>query len=389
MSITESIAGALGLTPSRKVRYAFVGLGDIAQEAMLPGVAHTGNSEITALVTGDPDKARALGARYGVSATYCYEQFSLMLRSGTVDALYLATPNWRHAEFAVPALRAGIHVLVEKPLEVSPAQSRAILDAARASRAKLMVAYRLHFEPATLALLDRVRAGELGEILAFTSTFSQRVSPENHRARNGVAAGPVFDMGPYPVNAARAIFGAEPTEVVSAVGARHPDSGLGDFDDTVAVTLRFPGDRLAQFVVSYVGNALDTYTVLGTKGSITADPAYLYGKPLELFGVLGEEQSHARFKNTDHFGGELQYFSDCILAERDPEPDGEEGLADVRVLDGIVRALETGGSVILEPFTRDKRIDTRAQERTLPAVASPPLVNASNPGRGKDRVPEN
>ncbi|TNC07610.1 Gfo/Idh/MocA family oxidoreductase [Methylobacterium terricola] len=389
MSITGSIAGALGLTPSRKVRYAFVGLGDIAQEAMLPGVAHTGNSEIAALVTSDPEKARALGARYGVSATYCYEQFGMMLRSGTVDALYLATPNWRHAEFAVPALRAGIHVLVEKPLEVSPAQCRAILDAARASRARLMVAYRLHFEPATLAVLDRVRSGELGEILAFTSTFSQRVSPENHRARNGVAAGPVFDMGPYPVNAARAVFGAEPTEVVSAVGSRHPDSGLGDFDDTVAATLRFPGGRLAQFVVSYVGNGLDTYTVLGTTGSVTADPAYLYGKPLELFTVLGEEQSHARFKNTDHFGGELKYFSECILEERDPEPDGEEGYADVRVLDGIVRALETGGSVTLEPFRRERRIEPRAQAQALPAVASPPLVNASNPGRGKDRVPEN
>ncbi|KMO32410.1 glucose-fructose oxidoreductase [Methylobacterium variabile] len=389
MSITGSIAGALGLTPARKVRYAFVGLGDIAQEAMLPGVAHTGNSEVAALVTGDPEKARALGARYGVSATYAYEQFGALLRSGTVDALYLATPNWRHAEFAVPALQAGIHVLVEKPLEVSLVQSRAILDAARASRARLMVAYRLHFEPATLATLDLVRSGQLGEILAFTSTFTQMVSPDNHRARSGVAAGPVFDMGPYPVNAARAVFGAEPTEVVSALGLRHPEAGLGDLDDTVAVTLRFPGSRLAQFVLSYVGNTLDTYTVVGTKGSVTVNPGYMYGKPLEQFTILGEERGHARFKNTDHFGGELKYFSDCILAERDPEPDGEEGYADVRVLDGIVRALETGGSVTLEPFARSRRIDTEAQEQTLPAVASPPLVAASNPGRGKDRVPKN
>ena len=104
---------------------------------------------------------------------------------------------------------------------------------------------------------------------------------------------------------------------------------------------------------------------------------------------LVEERGHARFKNTDHFGGELKYFSDCILAERDPEPDGEEGYADVRVLDGIVRALETGGSVTLEPFARSRRIDTEAQEQTLPAVSSPPLVAASNPGRGKDRVPKN
>ncbi len=164
-----SIISALGL--GRKVRYAIVALGDIAQEAMLPGVGHTGNSEITALVTGDPEKARGVGKQYGVQDSYGYDQFEEMLRSGKVDAIYLATPNWRHAEFAIPALKAGIHVLVEKPLEVSTAKCRDILEAQKASRAKLMVAYRLHFEPATLDAIDRVRSGELGELLLFNSTF--------------------------------------------------------------------------------------------------------------------------------------------------------------------------------------------------------------------------
>src|SRR3978361_2009172 len=144
-----SILSSLGLGSGKKVRYAVVALGDIAQEAMLPGVEHTGNSVVTAFVTGDPEKARALGRQYGVEHSYGYEQFEEMLHSGNVDAIYLATPNWRHAEFAVPALKAGIHVLVEKPLEVSVAKAREILDAQKGSTAKLMVAYRLHFEPAT------------------------------------------------------------------------------------------------------------------------------------------------------------------------------------------------------------------------------------------------
>ena len=383
-----SIKSVLGLGSDRKVRYAVVALGDISQEAMLPGVAHTGNSEVTALVTGDPEKARGVGAMYGVKDSYGYEQFEQMLGSGTVDAIYLATPNWRHAEFAVPALRAGIHVLVEKPLEVSTAKCREILEAARASTAKLMVAYRLHFEPATLATIDMVRAGRLGDVLMFTSTFSQMVSPENHRARNGMAAGPVFDMGPYPVNAARAIFGAEPTEVVSATGTRHPQAGLGDFDDTVAVTLRFPEGRLAQFVLSYYANALDSYAVVGTKGSVQVSPAYMYGKPLEQVITIGESKNQESFKNTDHFGGELKYFSECILDGTEPEPDGEEGYADVRVLEGIARALETGTAQQLEPFMRIKRIDT-AQRQTLSARKSPELVHTSNPGRDKDKVPKN
>ncbi|KNY20739.1 glucose-fructose oxidoreductase [Methylobacterium sp. ARG-1] len=384
-----SIASALGLTSGKKVRYAFVALGDITQEAMLPGVKHTGNSEVVAFVTGDPEKARGVGEQYGVTDSYSYEQFGELLSSGKIDAIYLATPNWRHAEFAIPALKAGIHVLVEKPLEVSTEKCRQILEVEETSSAKLMVAYRLHFEPATLATIDLIRSGKLGELLTFTSTFIQMVSPENHRAKNGVEAGPIFDMGPYPVNAARYVFEDEPTEVVSAIGIRHPEAGLGDFDDTVAVTLRFPGNRLAQFVLSYWGNTLDTYAVVGTKGSVEMNPGFMYGKPLERTVTLGESKNHESFKNTDHFGGELHYFSDCILNGKDPEPDGEEGYADVRVLEGILQAIKTGAAVKLEPLTRTKRIDTKAQAETLRAQKSPELVNTSNPGKGKEKVPKN
>jgi hypothetical protein len=115
----------------------------------------------------------------------------------------------------------------------------------------------------------------------------------------------------------------------------------------------------------------------------------MYGKPLERTVTLGEKKTHESFKNTDHFGGELKYFSDCILNGTDPEPDAEEGYADLRVIEGILKALETGGSVTLEPFTRGRRIDTAAQKQTLSAQSAPELVNTSNPGKGKDKVPKN
>ena len=383
-----SIKSALGFGSDRKVRYAIVGLGDISQEAMLPGVSHTGNSEVTAFVTGDAEKARALGEMYGVKDSYRYDEFDQLIHSGTIDAIYLATPNWRHAEFIIPALKAGIHVLAEKPLEVSAALCREIVDVQATSKAKLMVAYRLHFEPATLATIDLIRSGELGDITVFTSSFAQMVDPQNHRARNGNLAGPILDLGPYPVNAARYVFEAEPEEVVSAVGSRHPEAGFGDFDDTVAVTLRFPGNRLAQFVVSYFANTVDSYFVLGTKGSVHVSPAYMFGKPLEQVITIGQDQRHESFRNTDHFGGELKYFSECILEDREPEPNAEEGYADVRVLEGILRALESGSPQKLEAFTRTRRIDT-AQVQTLAAKTPPELVNASNPGKDVEKVPKN
>ena len=384
-----SIKEALGLGSDKKVRYAFVALGDIVQEAMLPGVAHTGNSEVVAFVTDDPEKARKVSETYDVQATYRYDQFDELLRSGTIDAIYLATPNWRHAEFAVPALKAGVHVLLEKAMEVSVAKCQEIIDAQKTSTAKLMVAYRLHSEPATLDLIKKIRAGDLGDVHLFSSVFCQVLKASNHRGQNGNLAGPVLDMGPYPVNAARYVFEAEPEAVVSAVGTRHPEAGFGDFDDTVAVTLRFPGGRLAQFVVSYYANTLDTYYAVGTKGSVLMHPAFMYGKGLKQEVTIIQKESSDTFKNVDQFGGELRYFSDCILNNLDPEPDGEEGYADVRVLEGVLQALESGRSVELPPFTRTRRIDPEAQEQRLSAQRTPELVNTVNPGEGVDKVPKN
>jgi predicted dehydrogenase len=386
MGIKEMI----GMEPERKVRYAIVGLGDIAQEDMMPGVAHTGNSKISALVTSDPTKAEELGKKYDVSATFGYEQFAEALASGTFDAIYLATPNWRHAEFIIPALQAGIHVLAEKPLEISTEKCQQILDVAAASKAKLMVAYRLHFEPGTLDSIDKIRSGELGEVHLFASTFSQLVDVDNHRVKNGELAGPVFDMGPYPVNAARYVFEDEPTEVVSAVGTKHPESGFPqDFYDTVAVTLRFPKNRLAQFNLTYYGSSSNSLVVVGTKGTMELNPSYTFGRPISQITQIDKKKDKESFKNTDHFGGEMKYFSECIINDEAPEPDGEEGFADVRVLEGIIAALASGGSIALAPFTRSRRIDTQRQKVTLRAVSTPELVNAANPGQGGEKKPKN
>jgi len=380
----------LGMESNRKVRYAIVGLGDIAQEDMMPGVKHTENSEITALVTSDPDKARELGGKYAVDALFKYEEFDPALESDIFDAIYIATPNWRHAEFIIPALKAGIHVLTEKPLEVSTEKCNEILAAKKASSAKLMVAYRLHFEPATLDSIEKIRSGALGDVHLFASTFAQMVDPKNHRVHYGELAGPVLDMGAYPVNAARYIFEDEPVEVASATGTKHPNSGYKqDFYDTVAVTLRFPANKLAQFNVSYFGGPIDSFTVVGTEGILELNPAYTFGRSLEqVLGVKGKQESHS-FKNTDQFGGELKYFSDCILNDEDPEPGAEEGFADVRVLEGILTALQTGQSVPLAPFKRSRRIDPDRQRMTLSAVSTPELVHADNPGRDTEKKSKN
>ena len=361
----------------RKVRYGVVGAGWIAQGYFMPGVAHTGNSEITAIVTGDPEKGRKLGKDYDVAHVYDYSEFSRVLADDVVDALYVATPNWRHTEFVVPALEAGIHVLLEKPMAIGLADCEKMMAAAKASGAKLMIAYRLHFEPGTIEAIDMVRRGKLGEIMYFGSTFAQKVKPSNHRAQNGYEAGPVYDMGPYPINAVRNLFGAEPLEV-SATGLRRPGAGLGDLDDTVYVTLKFAEGKVAQFMMSYSLDAIDEYHVSGTKGFLLSKPAFQVGMQIEHFLTRSGKDKHETYKETDHFGGETRYFSECILENREPECDGEEGWCDVRVIEAIRQSIETGRPVALAPYRRKRRIETD-QVMKLSPVSVPKMVDAGKP----------
>ena len=358
----------------RKVRYAVVGAGWISQAAFMPGVKQTGNSEMTALVTGDHRKAEALGERYAIERVYHYGAYLAALESRGFDAVYVAMPNWAHREYAVPALERGIHVLLEKPMATTEADCRAIMEAARRSRAKLMVAYRLHFEPASLEAMRIAHSGALGRLGVFVSSLTQQVELANHRAQSGFWAGPVADLGPYPINAARNLFRAEPIEV-AAWGAA--TLGFG-FHDTVAVTLRFPEDRLAQFTVAYGMEGINDYRLTGDRGSLRVDPAYTFDTGLALEQRHDGSASRMEFRHVDQFTGETAYFSDCILNDIDPEPDGEEGLLDVRVLVAIEEALQTGRPQALPPAYRSKR-PLPDQRYDFPPSPTPDLVHAAPP----------
>ena len=369
-----------------RVRYAVVGLGWIAQAAFMPGVEHTGNSEMVALVTGHEEKAQKVGEKYGIEKVYSYDELDTLLASGEIDAVYLATPNFDHVAYAVKTLEAGIHLLLEKPMAVSVEECERIIAAGKKTGAKLMIAYRLHFEPGTLKAIERVRAGEIGTVRFFNSSFSQPVSGQNHRAKNGFWAGPVPDMGPYPLNAVRNLFGAEPIEVFATGVCTDPERFVDvdgrSFEDTVTVTLKFEANRVASFMLSYNGGDVDEYRIVGSKGDLYAKPAYQVGTAIEHVLTVNKFESSESFKKTDHFGGELKYFSNCIMKDEEPEPDGEEGMLDVRVLAAIEQSLLTGSVQTLAPFHRGKRPDVE-QAEALNAVSEPKLVNSHKPSEGQ------
>lgn len=360
-----------------KIRYGVVGGGSISQGAFMPGVGQTSNSKLTALVTGDPDKADRLAALYGIKA-YRYEDYDKLLKSGEIDAVYVATPNFRHLEFVLPALNAGIHVLLEKPMATSEADCHAMIEAANRTGSKLMIAYRLHSEPGTLEIIERVRAGEFGEPRLFTSTFTQTVKLSNHRTQHGFSAGPVPDMGPYPLNMVRQLFVAEPIEV-AAVGVKTPGRDIGTWD-TVTVSLRFPDERLAQFTVSYSLPDSERFQLIGSKGEVEASPCFGYGEGVGIAyrAHLQDESRKVTHPVVDQFAGETAYFSDCILNNEVPEADGQEGWRDVRVVAAIERALQTGQPQVLEPLPA-RRGPQRIQARQFPLAKVPEMIDTEMP----------
>src|SRR5690348_5801309 len=202
-------------TARSRIRYAVVGLGHIAQVAVLPGFRGARNSEIAALVSGEARKLKKMGRVYGVESLYSYDEYDRALEQ--VDAVYLALPNHLHREFAVRAARAGVHVLCEKPMAVTEQECREMIQAADQARIKLMIAYRLHFEAGNLEAVRLVKSGKLGDARLFTSDFAQNVAPGNIRLTEPSerGGGPLYDMGVYCINAARYLFRSEPLEVMA------------------------------------------------------------------------------------------------------------------------------------------------------------------------------
>lgn len=367
---------------NRKIlRYAVVGIGSIAQEAVLPAFRHAENSELAAIVSGDDDKLKELGAKYHCR-TYRYEQYEECLSSG-IDAVYIAVPNHVHRRYAEAAARKGVHILCEKPLAQNEQECQAIIAAARSGGVKLMTAYRLHFEAANLEAVRICEAGELGDLRIFNSVFCQQVAEGNTRLTqtSEQGGGPLFDMGVYCINAARYLFRDEPIEVV-AFRCNNGERRFEKVDEMVSVILRFPQDRVANFSVSFGAASVGRYSIVGSKGILTADPAYEYSSDIRLTIDRNGKNEQKVYPKRDQFAPELIYFSQCILEDREPEPDGEEGLIDVQIVRAAYRACTSGKVTSIDSAHRKRRPEP-SQEIQRPPVEEPELVHAEMPSGAK------
>jgi predicted dehydrogenase len=362
---------------NRQVGYAVIGLGHIAQSAVLPAFAHAKNSRLVALVSSAADKRARLARKYRCDA-FDVRDLDDVLDLPDVDAVYIAEPNDKHVDFALRSAREGVHVLCEKPLAVSEEECRRMIDACREAGVKLMTAYRLHFEEANLTAVKLIEQGKIGEPRFFTSTFAYQVRPGNIRTSADRGGGAIWDLGVYCINAARYLFRADPVEVFAMRMDRHGDERFTEVHEGMTVLLKFPGDRVAQFTVSFGSSEQDHYRLVGTKGHIEIEDGYEYSGPRELRLSAGGKERVRRFKPADQFAPELVAFSRAILDDTEVEPDGEEGLRDVRVIVAALKSARENRPLTLSWPPRHRRPEP-SDRIYRPPVREPRLVAAEAP----------
>lgn len=370
--------------PKKKIRYAVVGLGYIAQVAVLPAFKNArSNSELVALVSGDKEKLKLLGDKYHVDKRYLYSEFEECLRNDEVDAIYICTPNFYHRNIMETAAKFGVHVLCEKPMAVTTEDCLSMISEAEKNDIQLMIAYRLHFEAANLEAIKIAQSKKIGDLKIFNSVFTMQVKDHNNIRLDEVekGGGPLYDIGIYCINAARYLFKAEPIEVF-AMSANSKDSRFKKVDEIVSCVMKFPEGRLATFSISFGAFASADYDLIGSKGRIRLEKGYEYSTTMTLKTYEDRKIISKKYPKRDQFAPELIYFSDCIQKKKKPEPSGEEGLADIKIIEALLLSIDLGSPITLDEINKRTR-PNEAQKITRPSFARPKLVNVVGPGGTK------
>ena len=332
----------------KPVGYCVVGLGRISVDHFMPGVVGSQRSKTTGLVSGSPDKAQKIAAQYGVpvGSVYTYEQYDRIRDNPTIDAVYIGLPNSMHAEYTVRAAKAGKHVLCEKPMATSVADSRAMIAACAAANRKLMIAYRCQLEPVNLHAIELIRSGALGKVQAIESANGFNIPAGEWRLNRKLSGGgPLLDVGIYSLNASRYLTGEEPQVLSAYTSVIDRDGRFNEVEENAGWTMRFPSGIVASCNTTYGADMDGFYRVHGSKGMMELSPAFGYeGIRMAGFttGADGKTKQPLDMPEPIHdpqqFTAEADYFAGCIRNDKPVKMSGEEGLRDMELMAQIYRS---------------------------------------------------
>ena len=338
----------------KKIGYALVGLGNLTIRQILPALKDAKLSRCTALVSGDPAKAKKLAKEFGVDESkgiYNYENYDTIKDNPDVDVIYVCLPNGMHAEYTVRGAKAGKHILCEKPMANTVAECQQMIEACREAKRKLMIAYRLHYEPINTTAIRMCREKVMGEPRTINAEagFNMNVQDPNKlpwRLNKKLAGGgALLDIGIYALNATRYLTGEEPVEVNAMSYTPKDDPRFVEVEDEITWQLKFPSGVLANCSTSYSHGA-NRFRVAGRDGFIEAEPFLSYTN-LRLTKVTKGKAEPLDIPQINHFTAEFDHFSECVMQDKESLTPGEEGLKDMRVIEAIYEAVKTGTTVKL------------------------------------------
>lgn len=339
LSVAKSGAGA---RQAAVLRVALMGLGGYASR-VAEAMQSCKRAKITGLISGTPEKIKTWSAKYGVPEKNCYnyETFDQIRDNPDIDAVYIITPNGLHHDQAIRVAQAGKHVICEKPMAINAKEGQEMVDACRKANVKLLVGYRMHFEPKTLEVIRMRNDGEFGKIMFFQGLSGFRIGdPNQWRLDKELAGGgAMMDIGIYSINGARYMVGEDPIWVTAQETKTDPVKFKEGVDETIQFQFGFPSGAVASCLSTYNMNYLDRFFMTGEKGFVEMQPSTGYG-PIKGRTHKGElTQPHIMHQTL-----QMDEMAGIILDGNQPTVpvDGEEGLKDLKIIDAIYRACATG-----------------------------------------------
>lgn len=336
----------VGQTSEHKVGYCIIGLGRIADHHMR-GIAQSSTARVTGLVSGHRDKAEKIASQYDVpkDSIYSYEDIERIHDNKNIDGVIVCLPNSMHAEYTVRSAKSGKHVLCEKPMAISVAECEQMIAACKAANVRLMIAYRLHYEPITLKTIKLIRDGAIGKVEAIDSANGFNIAPNEWRSTHTLGGGgPLMDVGIYSLNATRYLTGEDPVAFTAVATTPDQDGRFQGVEENLAWTMKFPSGAVASCITTYGASMPGYYKVFGTKGSLEVDSFGYQG--LHLTASYKNDRNAPTTtideKNPEpdpkQFARQIDHFSRCILENRTPDTAGEEGLKDMQHIQSIYKA---------------------------------------------------
>ena len=339
------------LIPKKKEKLgvALVGLGYYSRDLLAPALQLTEYCELKGIVTGSPSKIPDWQRKYGIddANVYNYENMHTIADNDDIDVLYIVTPSGLHAKYAIKAAEAGKHVWCEKPMETSVDRCQSIIDSTRKNKVQLTIGYRMQHEPNTQKIRTMVQSGKLGSLQSFTANagFSGNHQPGNWRIDKELGGGAIFDMGVYPLNAARYMIGEEPISVSAERINNRPQ--YSEVDEEMHFELEFPSGAIATCKTSFA-RGMNDLKISGSSGSAELSPFQSYS------GVQGKASNGMTFPPFQGNQQAKQMDDDAlaIIENNTPLVPGEEGLNDIRVVEAIFESASKSGQKVQCPVLK-------------------------------------